>query len=392
MKKVLLAILVLVCMQSAFGGTKMMLSIPEPGYPWIGTIDFEEDVTKPEYAYSWHNTMYSDGTSQSGYTYSYDKTTVTNGPNVGKIIYTLESLDPSFGVSDQTMDPLWDTFESWITSSGTPGTNDVDNSLEGETSGGALDMLVNTNTQAFKFNIFSEKAVPRAAKKDRDKSKPNLGKADISNEFFTMNKVDGNSFMANGGYSRTTEDGKWSFGGNFNFNRISFSEGDNVFNNITLNGTGSYLISETASRSQIGGAVINIIMPDKDLSDDGGFALGGYYSEKLTVDEQIINFGGMFNYASMGDLSTTYLTLAALYGRPINDKFSLNIDAIFSRNISASYDGESVDFESKNALNTGATLGWMISDAFNLNLGARTTLMVKDYSGFELNIGSSFIF
>jgi len=385
MKKVLLTILVLVCMQSVFGEWMGMIN-PNPTYP-MTIITKVDDFVETESEYSWSRTWYQTATASNGDMYQYTKLTVKNGSFSGSSIYYLYVWDPAFGYTNPEDDPILQSFNNWLSKANSNDSGDM------ETSGGALDVLVNSNTQVFKANIFSEKAVPRAAKKDRDlKNKPNLGKADISNEFFTMNKMDGNSFMANGGYSRTTEDGKWTFGGNFNFNRISFEEGDQAFSNITLNGTGSYLISETASRSQIGGAVINIIMPDKDLSDDGGFALGGYYSEKLTVDEQIINFGGMFNYASMGDLSTTYLTLAALYGRPINDKFSLNIDAIFSRNISASYDGESVDFESKNALNTGATLGWMISDAFNLNLGARTTLMVKDYSGFELNIGSSFIF
>ena len=101
----------------------------------------------------------------------------------------------------------------------------------------------------------------------------------------------------------------------------------------------------------------------------------------------------MLQCSKGGDLSSGYLMAAGMYGFPLpNEKFSLNIDALLIRNLFMSFDGTSVDLDSKNILDLGVNLSIYMSDSFGLTVGAKKVFLVKDYSNFVLTLGGGFRF
>jgi len=319
-------------------------------------------------------------------------------------MYRLTVEDDTFG-SDMDSDPLLPVFEGWLngTSSDGGGSGDI-----GTT---PINPIVSQNIQTFKLNVFSERVQPRASKKEEKKDgegkaeqsslrllKPNQGGADLSNEFFSIDKADGNNFSARGGYSKTIEhslggfSGALSFGGNMIYNYIKFKDADKGFANLTINLFANKNLTETTEKVRNAGILYNYLGIDNDMSDDDGYAIGFHYSEKLYMGENLLTYGGIYNFAGMGDYSTSYLSLGGMYGMPVGELMAANFELFYTRILLASYDGESVTIDSKNSMNFGASMSYMVSDAFSLNGGARTTLLVKDYSSFEIYLGSSYWF
>ena len=267
------------------------------------------------------------------------------------------------------------------------------------------DPVVSQNLQAFKRAAFSERAKPRAAGKRVKKTKearekeaeeedreaaplmPNEMSSDIEYEFFDINGNGGSNFAIRAGYTRVSDDGEWSYGSNLILNNLSFDNVDEGFTNNFINSFATKILTETDTKETSVGGSFNLLLIDEDFSPDNGFALGVFYVERLYIEERIITYGAMFLQSKVGDLSTTYLNAAGMYGFPIGERYAMNIDALYMRNLRTAFAGESVDLESNNILSLGANGSIFMSETFGLNAGFKTTLLVKDYSSFEITIG-----
>lgn len=270
------------------------------------------------------------------------------------------------------------------------------------------DPIVNQGIQSFKAVVFSERAQPRAAGK-REKKTQNareeeqrkeggtpgpavprlygLASSDIEREWFSISSRDGTNLAIRGGYAKTSDDGVYTYGGNYILNNLSI-EGSSS-SNSTINLNGNKILLETEDRERTVGASANLLL----FENDNGIALAAYGVERKYDGDKIIVYGGMFQYAKVGDLSSGFLMAAGMYGFPLpNEKFSLNVDAMFIRNLFMSFDGESVDLDSKSILDLGVNLSIYMSDSFGLTVGAKKVFMVKDYSNFVLTLGGGFRF
>ena len=272
-----------------------------------------------------------------------------------------------------------------------------------------FDPVVSQSVQSFKAVVFSERAQPRAAGKREKKTQKareeeqrkeggapgpavprlyGLASSDIEREWFSISSLDGTNLAIRGGYAKTSDDGVYTYGGNYILNSLSF-DGGGSSSNSTINLYGNKILLETEDRERTVGASANILM----FEFDSGIALAAYGVERKYDGDKIIVYGGMFQYAKVGDLSSGFLMAAGMYGFPLpNEKFSLNIDAMFIRNLFMSFDGKSVDLDSKNILDLGVNLSIYMSESFGLTVGAKKVFLVKDYSNFVLTLGGGFRF
>ena len=270
------------------------------------------------------------------------------------------------------------------------------------------DPVVSQNLQAFKRAAFSERAKPRAAGKRVKKTKeareqeaeeedreaaplmPSEMSSDIEYEFFDINGTGGSNFAIRAGYTRVSDDGEWSYGSNLILNSLSFD--DNGYINNFINSFGTKILTETDTKETSVGGSFNLLLIDEGLNPDNGFALGVFYVERLYIEDRIITYGGMFQQSKVGELSTTYLNAAGMYGFPIGERYALNIDVLYMRNLRTTIDGDSADLKSNNILSLGANGSIYMSEAFGLNAGFKTMLLVKDYSSYEITIGGGYRF
>ena len=270
------------------------------------------------------------------------------------------------------------------------------------------DPVVSQNLQAFKRAAFSERAKPRAAGKRVKKTKeareqeaeeedreaaplmPSEMSSDVEFEFFDIDGTGGSNIAIRAGYTRVSDDGEWSYGSNLILNRLSFD--DTGYINNFINSFATKILTETDTKETSVGGSFNLLLIDEGLNPDNGFALGVFYVERLYIEDRIITYGGMFLQSKVGELSTTYLNAAGMYGFPIGERYALNIDVLFMRNLRTAFAGESVDLESNNILSLGANGSIYMSESFGLNAGIKTMLLVKDYSSFEITIGGGFRF
>ena len=270
------------------------------------------------------------------------------------------------------------------------------------------DPVVSQNLHAFRRAVFSERAKPRAAGKRVKKTKeareqeaeeedreaaplmPSEMSSDIEFEFFDIDGTGGSNIAIRAGYTRVSDDGEWSYGSNLILNRLSFD--DNGYTNNFINSFGTKILTETDTKETSIGGSFNLLLIDEGLNPDNGFALGVFYVERLYIEDRIITYGGMFLQSKVGELSTTYLNAAGMYGFPIGERYAMNIDVLYMRNLRTAFAGESVDLESNNILSLGANGSIYMSESFGLNAGIKTTLLVKDYSSFEITIGGGFRF
>lgn len=271
------------------------------------------------------------------------------------------------------------------------------------------DPVVTQSVQSFKAVVFSERAQPRAAGKREKKTQQareeqqreeggtpgqapprlyGMANSDVEQEWFSLSSLDGTNLAIRGGYAKTADDGVDTYGGNLILNRLSFDRGGSSTSS-TINLYGNRILLETEDMERTVGASANLLM----FHDDTGIALAAYGVERKYDGDKIIVYGGMFQYSKVGDLSSGYLMAAGMYGFPLaNPKYSLNIDGLFIRNLFTSYDGSSVDLDSRSILDLGVNLSIYMSETFGLTVGAKKVFLVKDYSNFVLTLGGGFRF
>ncbi|MFC2089036.1 hypothetical protein ACFLSX_05480 [Calditrichota bacterium] len=267
--------------------------------------------------------------------------------------------------------------------------------------------VVAQNVQSFTKVVFSERARPKAAgkkvkktaKKEEDESekKAELRRttdtnSDLEYESFEIGSSSGSNLAIRGGIAKMSDNGRWIYGGNFIYNSLSFDGADNSFNNNTINAFVNNVFDESDTQESYWGATFNYLLIDGDMSDDNGLAFGVHGVKKLYGEESITVFGVMAQYAKIGDLTTWFANAAFLYGFPIGETMSLNIDALYLYNINASYDGNEIEIEHPSTLIPGITLDLYMSETFGLNFGVKTVLLQEDYTSWIFTIGAGWRF
>ncbi|OGC05373.1 hypothetical protein A2V82_05950 [candidate division KSB1 bacterium RBG_16_48_16] len=289
------------------------------------------------------------------------------------------------------------------------------------------DPVVAQNIQTFRSQVYSVKATPRAAQTPKRPeteqttapqregeaaeeqqgeeeesvsaavSKPNETSSDVEYEFFHIDGLGGNNLAIRGGYSRTTGDGKYNFGGDFFFNRLSFDAAPDAFSNSTIslfaNKRMALFQSDKNSEGELVlGGTFNFLFMDENMSQDDGMAFGfSLIGRRFWVNGNLFVAGTMLQYSKIGELGSYYFNSAALYGLPIGERLALNTSVLYTQ-VLQSLAGEWIKLKSPRILNLGATMSYYFSYAFALNFGIKTNLFVEDYSSFELTLGSGFRF
>lgn len=266
------------------------------------------------------------------------------------------------------------------------------------------DPVVNQSIQTFQTIAFSERAAPRAAAPRSPQGQQRAADAvgddedeggsvrlrevssDVEYEFFELNQLSGDNLAIRGGYAQTSGNGRWMFGLNGIYNRLAFDGAD-----ATYHGSGSLFISRVSNVS-LGGETVFGISGSYLFFENGdpGFGVAVHSVRRWYPGGggALITFGTMAQFTQIGDLQNTYLNVAALVGFPLGRRLALNIDGLLLWNADQRLDGDTVELDDPYVLNPGAFLTFLLGDAFALNLGARTVLLVEDYTSTELTLGA----
>ena len=279
----------------------------------------------------------------------------------------------------------------------------------GSTQAVTSDPVVNQSIQTFQNIAFSGRAQPRAAQASspqaqrREAAREDQAEegdegqkvllsqvsSDVEYEFFELNNLGGENLAVRAGFAQTSANGRWSFGFNGIYNRLSF-DGGNSFNNGFFN----VFINRVTSSSLSGESIIGFNVSYLNFEGaDNGFGIALHSVRRWYFGGGgVFTLGTMAQFAQVGDLSNGYINFAGLLGFPIGRRLALNIDALVLWNVVQLFDGEQRDLEDSIVLNPGAYLMILFGDAFALNLGARTVLLIKDYTSYELALGAGFRF
>ncbi len=282
--------------------------------------------------------------------------------------------------------------------------------LSGSTMALTSDPNVNQSIKTLRAIAFSDRAQPRAAQpnspraqrreaaredqaeeggEEGQKALLSQVSSDVEYEFFELNNLGGENLAVRAGFAQTSANGRWSFGFNGIYNRLSF-DGGNAFNNGFFNVFINRVTSSSLSRESIIGLNVSYLNFE---GADNGFGIALHSVRRWYFGGGgVFTLGTMAQFAQVGDLSNGYINFAGLLGFPIGRRFALNIDALVLWNVVQLFDGEQQDLEDPILLNPGAYLMILFGDAFALNLGARTVLLIKDYTSYELALGASFRF
>jgi hypothetical protein len=213
--------------------------------------------------------------------------------------------------------------------------------------------------------------------------------ADLEWDLFGHADATGNSFYVRAGYSRTTGDGKIALGGNFIFNTLLMM--NQTFVNNALNLYGNYRLVDRDDLVRKICININGFLVDKNVGKNRlGCSVAAHYVDNWYLPaDQVLTYGAMVQQSFVGALKTMLLSAGAQYGLPLGERFSLNGDAVYTRNIFTFNGGKQLTIENPNFLSLGASGAVYLSQQFVLNAGLKTSLLMKDYRDLIITIGSS---
>jgi len=221
--------------------------------------------------------------------------------------------------------------------------------------------------------------------------KPNEASSAVEYEFFELNGQDGNNLTVNLGYARTNDDQTRSYGVNAYVNNLKFDSGGS-FNNSNFSFFGKQTVKQTETSSVSLGLTLDYLLLDKDYSDDNGLGVGAMVSGINRFGKSMVSWGGMYQYAKLGDYNENIVNLGLMFGQPIGELFAVTADLFGTYKVSASFDGNDVDLDEPFMLNLGLYGDFYISRAFMINGGVKEVLFVEDYKSTEIVIGTKLRF
>jgi hypothetical protein len=242
----------------------------------------------------------------------------------------------------------------------------------------------------------SGKAVELAVVKKESGTKltlpPNNITTDVEWCTFKQLSASGNNFSLRAGYNRTLSNEKITLGGTAVFNTMIMM--DKLFFNNAINLSGSYLLTESSALERKIGGSINTFIVDKEFygTPFGLSAVISFSDNWFVNQDNIVTYGGMVQQSMVGDVKTTLITAGMLFGLPIMDRYALNPSCVLAYNVLTLGKDGAVDVESPFMLQPAINGSIYFTRLFTLDLGAKTTLFLKDYSDFIVTLGTTVLF
>ena len=251
--------------------------------------------------------------------------------------------------------------------------------------------------RTFQSTVFTEKIEPVVVQREKEEQKakgimkPNEASSAVEYEFFEIGGQDGNNLTINLGYARTNDDQTRSYGVNAYVNNLKFDSGGS-FNNSNFSFFGKQTVKQTETSSVSLGLTLDYLLLDKDYSDDNGLGVGAMVSGINNLGKTMLSWGGMYQYAKLGDYTENIVNLGLMCGQPIGELFAVTADLFGTYKASASFDGNDVDLDEPFMLNLGVYGSFYISRAFMINGGVKEVLFVEDYKSTEIVLGTKLRF
>ncbi len=271
------------------------------------------------------------------------------------------------------------------------------------------DPLVNQNISTFRNVAFNDMVLPKGmrsansaaeartdntsqgSEEESGSGRPLLlteVSSDMEYERFDVGSASGDNFAIRGGFARVTPRGDMAYGLNGFFNRLSLGAGD-PSNYYVLQGFLNKYTSQTLNGESYVGLTVNAVLPELG---ENSFGIGLHAVQKRFMGDSMFMYGAMFQSNMAGDLNANYANMAVLYGFPVGDNLSINLDMLAVFNVYTAFDGEKIESNDRLMLNPSVTATYYPSPSFGLNVGVKTVLLVENYSSFELVVGSRFRF
>jgi len=215
---------------------------------------------------------------------------------------------------------------------------------------------------------------------------------DLEWNLFKQKGAKGNNYSLRAGYSRRLSNNKVTLGGSLIANTMVML--DKLFFNNSLNVYATCMLKETSTLERKFGGSFNAFLVDKVFygTPFGMSAVIDFSDNWFISSDNILTYGLMAQESMVGDIKTTLVTAGVLYGLPISSRFALNADVIAAYNaFTANKDG-AIDVDSPLMLQPALSFTTYFSRLFSLDLGVKTTLLVKDYSDLIVTLGGAVIF
>ncbi|MBD3421996.1 MAG: hypothetical protein GF398_17935 [Chitinivibrionales bacterium] len=241
----------------------------------------------------------------------------------------------------------------------------------------------------------SGKAVQLEVSPDEDKparsfvlSRNNIS-TDLEYDLFKHTGRTGNNFLLRAGYTRTSDDGVYNYGGNLIFNTLLML--DETFFNNAINLFGTKTLKETGELQRKGGLTVNMLIVDKDFGDNriGASVSGHFVDRRYLKNDHILVYGAMMQESFVGRLITTLLSVGGMYGLPLGERLALNFDGLYTINALAFGEKGYIKLTNPHMLSIAGSLDIFITELFSFTTGMKTTLLVKNYNDFIVTIGAS---
>jgi hypothetical protein len=221
---------------------------------------------------------------------------------------------------------------------------------------------------------------------------PNHVTTDLEWDLFKHKGASGNGFFLRAGYSRTLSNEKVVIGGTLIANTLLMMS--KLYLNNALNLFGTYMLSESAGLERKIGGALNVFMVDKDLSGSpiGFSAVANYIDNWFVGEDNILTYGLMAQESMFADIKTTLLTAGILYGLPLAERFSLNVDVIYAANVLTIGKDGAVKPDNPMMLQPALTVSTYFTKLFSLDLGIKSTFLIEGYNDLIVTLGTVILF
>lgn len=272
-------------------------------------------------------------------------------------------------------------------------------------SGGVTSLPASAAISTFKQTVFTSQARPRmsrsasmtapAASNQADavpSPEPNKLTADCEEGFFKQLGVSGANGAVRAGDDRTLSNEKVSLGALRTINSIRISK-QQLFGN-SLNLYGAYKLKRTQSLQRRPGCSINAFLVDKEsYGTPFGWSIAVNFSDNWSVTaDNILAYGAMAQGSVIGDVKTALLAAGVLYGLPLAQRYALNPSVVVVYDVLTINKTTTVAIERPFIVQPSLNGSVYFTRLFMLDIKAKTTLLLKDYSDIIVNLGTTVAF
>jgi hypothetical protein len=215
---------------------------------------------------------------------------------------------------------------------------------------------------------------------------------DLEWNLFSQSGVSGNNYALRATYSHTSSDEKTTLGASAIINTMVML--DKLFFNNAVNVSATKMIKETEHlERKVGGSLNAFIVDKRFYGTPFGMSVVASFSDNWFMNEDnILTYGAMLQQSFVGSSKTTLLSLGALFGIPIGQRYAANPSFIFAYNLYTAGKSGSITITSPVMLQPALNGSIYFTKRFTLDIGAKTTLFIKDYHDFIATVGTTVLF